>query len=68
MANRTDMAKLPAFEEESECWHAGIETPKNSHHKFDYERKLGCFELKRTLPEGMTFPLDFGFIPSTLGR
>ena len=67
MSKHTDLTKLPAFDEESECWHAVIETPKGSHHKFDFEPKFGCFELKRTLPEGMTFPLDFGFIPSTLG-
>jgi inorganic pyrophosphatase len=26
-----------------------------------------CFELATALPEGMAFPFDFGFIPSTLG-
>ena len=67
MPSYTDITKLPAFDDDSECWHAVIETPKNSHHKFDYDPKHGCFELKKTLPEGMTFPRDFGFIPSTLG-
>src|SRR6266576_2672477 len=67
MSSPTDITELAAFDEDSECWHAVIETPKDSHHKFDFDPKLGCFELKRTLPEGMTFPLDFGFIPSTLG-
>jgi inorganic pyrophosphatase len=63
-----DLTALPAFDKASQCWHAIIETPKDSHHKFNFDPKLGCFELKRTLPEGMTFPLDFGFIPSTLGE
>jgi len=63
-----DLTRLPAFDETSGCWHAVIETPKGSHHKFGFEPDFGCFELKRTLPEGMTFPLDFGFIPSTLGE
>jgi inorganic pyrophosphatase len=67
MARHTDLTQLPPFDKQTKCWYAVIETPKNSHHKFDFEPKLGCFELKRTLPEGMTFPLDFGFIPSTLG-
>jgi len=67
MSHRSDLTKLPAFDKTSKCWHAVIETPKGSHHKFDFEPKLRCFELKRTLPEGMTFPPDFGFIPSTLG-
>jgi len=43
-----------------------IETPKGRRSKFDYDRKLKAFRLKSLLPEGMSFPLDFGFIPSTL--
>jgi inorganic pyrophosphatase len=62
----TDLTRLPAFDKEKKCWNAVIETPQGSHHKFDFDPELGCFALKRTLPEGMTFPLDFGFIPSTL--
>lgn len=64
MANH-DLTKLPAFMDDT-CV-AIIETPKGSHHKYDFEPNLGCFQLKKTLPEGMSFPLDFGFIPSTLG-
>jgi inorganic pyrophosphatase len=63
-----NLAKLPSFDQKSGCWNAIVETPKDSHHKFDFVPKSRCFELKRTLPEGMTFPLDFGFIPSTLGE
>lgn len=61
-----NLIKIPAFDKESRCCHAVIETPKGSHHKFTYDPDLACFQLKKTLPEGMTFPLDFGFIPSTL--
>jgi inorganic pyrophosphatase len=64
--SRTDLTKLAAFDDETECWHAVIETPQGSHHKFDFDPELCCFILKKTLPQGMTFPLDFGFIPSTL--
>jgi hypothetical protein len=52
-----DLTRLPAYDKESGCWHAVIETPRGSRHKFDYAPKLGCFELKKTLPEGMSFPL-----------
>lgn len=62
------LIKIPAFDKKKKSCHAIVETPKGSHHKFDYDPELGCFELKRTLPEGMTFPLDFGFIPSTLAN
>ena len=61
-----NLIKMPSFDEKTGSWHAIVETPKGSHHKFDFNPDLACFELKKTLPEGMTFPLDFGFIPSTL--
>jgi inorganic pyrophosphatase len=45
-----------------------IETPKGSPNKYDYDPNCDCFELATTLPEGMAFPFDFGFIPSTTGE
>jgi len=44
-----------------------IETPKGCRNKFDYDRDSNLFMLGGLLPEGMMFPFDFGFIPSTLG-
>ena len=44
-----------------------IETPKGRRTKFDYDPETGLFQLGGLLPEGMMFPFDFGFIPSTLG-
>jgi inorganic pyrophosphatase len=44
-----------------------IETPRGRRNKFDYDPKSGLFKLGGLLPEGMTFPFDFGFVPSTLG-
>jgi inorganic pyrophosphatase len=44
-----------------------IETPKGSHNKYGFNPERGTFELKGVLPEGMSFPYDFGFLPSTLG-
>ena len=42
-----------------------IETPKGSRNKFAFDPKQHIFELKKVLPAGMTFPYDFGFVPST---
>src|SRR6202022_2065200 len=42
-----------------------IETPKGSRNKFSFDADQKVFELKKVLPAGMTFPHDFGFIPST---
>src|ERR1700692_4940322 len=44
-----------------------IETPEGCGNKFDYDRASNLFKLGGLLPEGMMFPFDFGFIPSTLG-
>lgn len=44
---------------------AVIETPKGVRSKFDYDEGSGLFRLAGLLPEGMSFPLDFGFFPST---
>ena len=49
-----------------EC-RAIIETPKGRRNKFDYDPDYGLFALGGLLPEGLVFPFDFGFIPSTLG-
>jgi inorganic pyrophosphatase len=59
---------MATFDKEAGGVRAVIETPKGSHNKYDYNPACDCFELKTTLPEGMTFPFDFGFIPSTLGE
>ena len=45
-----------------------IETPKNSRRKYKLDEASGLFKLAYVLPEGLNFPFDFGFIPSTLGE
>jgi len=64
----SSIARLPAYDEEEEHWHVIIETPKGSHNKYDFDPELGLFVLGGVLPEGMSFPYDFGFLPSTLGE
>jgi inorganic pyrophosphatase len=44
-----------------------VETPRGSRHKYAFAYELGGFVLKKSLPEGMVFPFDFGFIPQTKG-
>jgi inorganic pyrophosphatase len=43
-----------------------IETPKGSRNKYAFDKEARVFELKQVLPAGMSFPYDFGFLPSTL--
>ena len=44
-----------------------IETPKGSRNKYAYDPVDRVFDLKTVSPAGMTFPYDFGFVPSTRG-
>jgi inorganic pyrophosphatase len=42
-----------------------IDTPRGSRNKYKFDEQLGVFKLSRVLPAGMSFPFDFGSIPST---
>jgi inorganic pyrophosphatase len=58
---------LQPWDEEDEFWRVVIETPKGSHNKYKFDEQLGLYILNGVLPEGMGFPYDFGFLPSTQG-
>ena len=45
---------------------AVIETPRDSGNKVKFDPDLGVYRVDRTLPAGMTFPFDFGFVPRTV--
>jgi len=61
-----DPTKLVAFEDRKNAIvQVVIETPKGSRNKFAFDTDQHVFILKKVLPEGMVFPHDFGFIPST---
>jgi inorganic pyrophosphatase len=44
-----------------------IETSKGERNKYKYDERLRVFAYSSVLPEGQTFPFDFGFIPGTRG-
>ena len=44
-----------------------VETPAGSRAKFTYDPETGLYTLGKLLPLGLSFPLDFGFVPSTIG-
>jgi inorganic pyrophosphatase len=61
-----DLSSLPHnFDKKKRLCRAIIETPKGRRNKFDYDPRLETFTLGGLLPQGLSFPFDFGFIPST---
>ena len=62
------LTSLPALDEETGELTVIVETPKGSRSKYAYDPECGAYELKFVLPDTMAFPVDFGFIPSTLGE
>lgn len=64
-----NLASIPhKLDAEAKTCRAIVETPKGRRSKFDYDQKHGAFRLKALLPDGMSFPMDFGFVPSTLAE
>jgi inorganic pyrophosphatase len=61
------LSQLPTLDEASGDVTAVIETPKGSPNKYDYDG-YAAFRLAGVMPEGTTFPYDFGFIPSTVAE
>ena len=45
--------------------HVVIDTPRGSRNKYKFVPDWSCFRLGRVLPRGLSFPYDFGSIPST---
>ena len=45
---------------------AYIEIGKNSHVKYEYNKKKDCLEVDRVLHNTNSFPYNYGFIPNTL--
>jgi inorganic pyrophosphatase len=60
------MIDVSPYDRKNKQWRVVVETPKGSHNKYRFDEKLGAMILSTVLPEGMAFPYDFGFLPSTL--
>ena len=59
-----NLAKLPTWAED-DLVHVVVETPRGARAKLDFDPKLKTFVLKKPLILGLSYPYDFGFIPST---
>ena len=63
-ARMSNLLKLPTWANKS-CVHAVVETPRGSRAKLEFDAKLRVFTLSKPLLAGLTYPYDWGFIPST---
>jgi len=66
-ARHTILSEIAPFGDTEDDLRIVIETPRGSRTKYSYDPDCDCMQLSTVLPEGMVFPYDFGFIPSTLG-
>jgi len=65
-AKNHDLSRLAPFDpDDKSLLQVIIETPRGSRNKFAYDPRQNVFEVKAVLPSGMTFPYEFGFVPST---
>jgi len=62
------MTDMKPFSNSKDIINIIIETPQGGRNKFAYDPATDFFKLRKVLPLGMTFPLDFGFIPGTQGE
>jgi inorganic pyrophosphatase len=58
---------LPVRDRETGDVTVVVETPKASRNKYKYDPECRALRLGAVLGEGLAFPYDFGFFPSTLG-
>jgi inorganic pyrophosphatase len=64
----TSLAPVAKGDDGEQVLQVIVETTRGGRNKLAYDLDLGVFRLKKVLPEGMSFPYDFGFVPSTLGE
>jgi inorganic pyrophosphatase len=64
----TPINELPALDPDSGRLNVVVDTPRGSRNKYKYDEQTGLWRLSKVLPQGMSFPYDFGFLPSTRGE
>lgn len=60
-----DFYKIPVNDRSPDIVNAVVEITKNTSAKYEYDDQLNVFRLDRCLLSAMTYPANYGFIPST---
>jgi len=63
----TNRQKLPSLDDDGNI-HVVVETPRGARAKLTYDPQLRVFVLSKSLMTGLTYPHDWGFIPSTVAE
>src|SRR4051812_34511709 len=66
-APMVDFVKLPVHDNDGDV-HVVVETTRGSAAKLKFDPELKVFTLSKALILGLTYPYDWGFIPSTKGQ
>jgi inorganic pyrophosphatase len=64
----TPVNELPAVDPESGRLNVVVDTPRGSRNKYKLDEEHGQWRLSKILPQGLSFPCNFGFLPSTQGE
>jgi inorganic pyrophosphatase len=60
------LLELPAFATD-DLFHVVVESPRGCAVKLKYDPTLDAISISRPLAVGLTYPYDWGFVPSTKG-
>jgi inorganic pyrophosphatase len=60
--------KLPYKGEASDSIRCIVETPRGSRAKFRFDPETKMFMLSKSLVTGLSYPYDWGFVPSTIAE
>lgn len=61
------LSALNPIDGDGESVNIVIETSRGARTKLAYDPQREVFVIRKILPQGMSFPFDFGFLPSTIG-
>ncbi len=61
-----DLESLPIGDDAPRVVNVVVEVPVGSRNKYEYDPDLGVIVRDRVLPGSVRYPMDYGFVPSTV--